>query len=70
MRALDCHDALCLEKWEFDDRLMVYDGGVYIAVGEGEADYSITIHHSTYSGELAELEFILYGYVVSEGLLD
>ena len=70
MRALDCHEALGLEKWEFNDRLMVYEGGVYITVGEGEYDYSLLLNHSVYSGGLAELEEILYGYATAEGLLE
>jgi len=70
MRALDCHEALGLEKWEFNDRLMVYDGGVYITVGSGEGDYSLLLNRSVYSGELAELEEILYGHAIAEGLLE
>ena len=68
-RALDCHEALGLSDWQFDDRLMVYDGGVFINFDE-KTGYWLEMYGSRYTGELADLEEILYGQVVSEGLLE
>lgn len=68
-RALDVWETLGLSDWQFDDRLVVYQGNVYISQDE-KIGYWLQLHNSQYTGELADLEEILYGYVVSEGLLE